>query len=71
MYGLISLYLGYLVYLIIFLRRKRHDILYRKITIILGVKLLILTFLYFAFFSHKMTKVERSKNIQNLIINQY
>lgn len=70
MYGLIALYLGYLIYLVIFFRSKKRDFLSKEVTIILGVKLVVLTIVYLVFFSEKMTKVEREKNIQKIIINQ-
>ena len=70
MHGLISLYLGYAIYLVIFFRAKRRDPLYQKVTILLAIKLLILTALYFAFFDKKMSKEQRQTNIENLIINQ-
>ncbi len=72
MYGLISLYLGYLIYLIIFFRfRKRNNSLYKKITIFLGVKLLFLTILYFVFFDNKITKEERQNDLQNLVTTNF
>lgn len=70
MYGLISLYLAYAIYLVIFFRSKKCDLLYKKITILLATKLVILTSIYFAFFSHKMTKLERNQNIQKVILTQ-
>lgn len=70
MHGLIALYLGYAIYLVIFFRSKKRDFLSKKITIFLGVKLAILTLLYFAFFSEKMTKHERQERLQNLITNE-
>lgn len=69
MYGLITLYLGYIIYLVIFFRTKKHNFLYKEITIILGIKLIILTALYIFFFSHKMTKIEKTQKIQNIILN--
>lgn len=69
MYGLLSLYLGYLIYLIIFFRSSKNgNVLYKKITIFLGIKLIFLTILYFAFFSHKMSKEQRQDNLEKLII---
>lgn len=70
MYGLIALYLGYAIYLIIFFRSKKTDFLSKKVTIVLGVKLLILTLLYFLFFDHKMTRDQRKENIQHVIIDK-
>jgi 4-amino-4-deoxy-L-arabinose transferase-like glycosyltransferase len=70
MYGLISLYLAYVIYLIIYFRSDKRDLLYKKITLILGLKLIILTSLYLAFFNQKMTKDERNNNIQNLILTE-
>ncbi len=70
MYGLIALYLGYALYLIIFIRSKKRDFLSKEITFFLGLKLVALTLLYFFFFSDKMTKLEREKNIQNLIVTE-
>jgi len=68
MYGLLSLYLGYLIYLIIFFRSsKSGNSLYKKITIFLGIKLLFLTLLYFAFFDNKISKKERQENLEKLI----
>jgi len=67
MYGLISLYLGYFIYLLFFFRSKKCDALAKKITIFLGIKLVLLTVIYFAFFSEKMTKEQRQQNLQNLI----
>lgn len=66
MYGLISLHLAYAIYLVIFFRTKKRNALYKKITILLGIKLVILTTIYFAFFSHKMT----NQNIQKVILTQ-
>lgn len=66
MYGLISLYLGYAIYLVIFFRSKRRDALAKKITIFLGIKLVLLTAIYLVFFSEKMTKEQRQQNLQNL-----
>jgi hypothetical protein len=68
MHGLISLYLGYIIYLIIFFRVKKRDSLYKKVTILLGIKLLLLTAIYLVFFSDKMTKEQRQSHIENLII---
>lgn len=70
MYGLLALYLGYIVYLVIFFRHKNPSKLYRKITILLAIKLALLTAIYLAFFDHKMTKEQRRKNIDSIIINQ-
>ena len=70
MYGLIALYLGYIIYLGLFFYSKKRDFLSKEITIILGIKLIILTFLYFFFFSEKMTKTERKENIYKLILTQ-
>lgn len=72
MYGLLALYLGYFVYLFLFFyfasNTKYIDLLYKKITIVLGIKLAILTVLYFFFFSEKMSQEERKENIQKLIL---
>lgn len=68
MYGLITLYLGYIIYLIIFFRAKKRNRFYKEITVILGLKLAFLTLLYFFFFSDKMTKLERIENIENIIL---
>ena len=70
MHGLIALYFGYAIYLAIFFRCKRRDSLYRKITIVLTIKILLLTAIYLAFFKHKMTLEERQKHLQSIIINQ-
>lgn len=67
MYGLICLYAGFAIYLIIFFRCKKTDFLSKKITILLGIKLTILTVLYFSFFSEKMIKEERKENFETLI----
>ena len=68
MHGLIALYLGYIIYLVIFFRAKKRDRFYKEITVILGLKLLLLTSLYFFFFDHKMTKTERKENVKNVIL---
>jgi hypothetical protein len=68
MYGLISLYLAYIIYLVIFFRLKKHRPLYKKITLFLGIKLIFLTLLYFAFFDNRLTRQERDKTVQNLIL---
>jgi hypothetical protein len=68
MYGLLALYFGYLIYLIFYFRHKKPDSLVKKITIFFGIKLIILTMLYFFFFSHKMTKEERKINIETIIL---
>ncbi|MBU6141135.1 MAG: hypothetical protein KGP29_06250 [Proteobacteria bacterium] len=70
MHGLISLYLGYAIYLIIFFRLKKRTPLLKKITIFLGIKLLSLTLIYALFFSEKMTKSDRQEQVEKLIINQ-
>lgn len=70
MYGIIALHIGYAIYLAIFLRHKDPSKLYRKVTILLGIKLALITAIYLAFFNHKMTREERQKNIQSVIINQ-
>jgi hypothetical protein len=70
MHGLISLYLGFLIYLVIFFRYHRRSAIARKITIVLGVKLLILTVLYFLFFAQKMTKEQRKESLEKIIINE-
>jgi glucan phosphoethanolaminetransferase (alkaline phosphatase superfamily) len=67
MYSLLALYIGFTIYLIIFLRFKKTDNLARKITIFLTLKLAILTIIYFMFFSEKMTKEQRQKNIETII----
>ncbi len=67
MHGLISLYLGYIIYLVIFFRAKKRDGLYRKVTILLGIKLLLLTAIYLVFFSDKMTKEQRQQNLEQII----
>lgn len=68
MHGLIALYLGYAIYLIIYFHHKKPDFLSKKVTIFLGIKLIILTVLYFCFFNHKMTKEERTENIETIIL---
>ena len=70
MHGLAALYLGYFIYLVIYLRCQKPSEMARKITIFLGVKLVILTAIYFLFFHHKISKYERHKNWEKLIINQ-
>ena len=70
MHGLIALYLGFFLYLIIFLHFKKRDALAKKITIFFAIKLLLLTALYFGFFAKKMTKEQRQKNIENIITSQ-
>ncbi len=67
MYGLVALYIGYFVYLLIFFRAKKRDALGKKITIFLGLKLVLLTVIYLKFFNHKITKEQRQENLQNLI----
>jgi hypothetical protein len=69
MYGLIALYLGYVIYLVVFFRFHQRSALAKKITILLGIKLLLITILYFSFFSQKITKSERQKNIESIIVN--
>ncbi len=68
MHGLISLYFGYFIYLFFFFRFRKRSALAQKITIFLGVKLLFLTLIYFAFFSQKVTKERRQENIKTLIL---
>lgn len=68
MYGLLALYIGYIIYLILYFRYKQHDSFAKKITFFFGIKLIILTLLYFFFFSHKMTKEERKINIETIIL---
>jgi hypothetical protein len=68
MYGLLALYIGYIIYLIFYFRHKKPDSFAKKITIFFGIKLIILTLLYFFFFSHKMTKEERKINIETIIL---
>ena len=70
MYGLISLGLGYAIYLVLFFKFKNRDFLSKEVTIILGIKLLLLCLIYFFFFSEKMTKPERSKKIEQLILTE-
>ena len=67
MFTLLALYIGFAIYLIIFLRFKKTDSLARKITALLALKLAILTIIYFMFFSEKMTKEQRQKNIETII----
>jgi hypothetical protein len=68
MYGLIALYLGYAIYLVIFFRSKEKNFLGKEITIILGIKLVLLTAIYLLFFSDKMTKKQRQESVQQVII---
>ena len=68
MYGLLALYIGYIIYLIFYFRHKKPDSFAKKFTIFFGIKLIILTLLYFFFFSHKMTKEERKINIETIIL---
>lgn len=70
MYGLISLYLGYAIYLVIFFRSQKPTTFYKEVTIALGLKLIIITGLYFLFFSHNLTKIERKNNIEKLILTK-
>ena len=70
MHGLIALYIGYAIYLMFFFRSKNRDFLSKKITILLGLKLVILTSIYLLFFNNKMTKLERQEKLQQLIINE-
>jgi hypothetical protein len=67
MHGLIALYLGFFIYLIFYFRFKKKNALAKKITIFLAIKLLFLTILYLIFFSDKMTKEQRQKNIETII----
>jgi len=68
MYALISLYIGFVIYLIIYIKHKNKNYLSRKITIFLAIKLIFLTVIYFAFFSSKMPKNDIAKNFENKII---
>jgi len=68
MYGLLALYIGYVIYLIFYFRHKKPDSFAKKITIFFGIKLTILTLLYFFFFSDKMTKEQRKINIETIIL---
>lgn len=70
MYTLIMLYSGYFIYLAIFFRCKSKDRIYKKVTIILAVKLVILTILYLMFFSDKMTKEERIENLGKIFSSE-
>lgn len=69
MHGLIALYLGYAIYLVIFFRSKEKNFLGKEITIILALKLVLLTAIYLLFFSDKMTKQDRQESVQKIIIN--
>lgn len=69
MHGLAILYLGYFIYLTIYFRYDAPTKLAKKITLFLGIKLLVLTAVYFAFFHHKMSKYERQQQLDKLIIN--
>lgn len=68
MYALITLYFGYLVYLTLLFFYKKKDYLSKRIAILLAFKLIVLTVLYVLFFSQKMTKEERQKNLQTIIL---
>jgi uncharacterized membrane protein len=70
MYALISLYIGYAIYLWMFFRAKKHDFFSKKIAIALGIKLAILTLLYFVFFNQKLTTSQRIENLHHLITNK-
>ena len=69
MHGLIALYFGFAIYLVIFFRSKKPSALAKKTTIFLGIKLLLISLIYFLFFSQKFTKLERQENIKSIIIN--
>ncbi len=76
MYSLITLYLGYLIYLIIFFRKKnllkksnkKISFLYQEITIILGIKLILITFIYYYFFNNKIPKNIIYENLHQQIL---
>ena len=76
MYSLITLYFGYFVYLIIFFRKKKlikitnkkNFSIYREITIILGIKLILLSIIYFYFFSNKIPKKLIYENLNQQIL---
>jgi hypothetical protein len=76
MYSLITLYFGYFVYLIIFFRKKKliqktkekSFLVYREITIILGIKLILLTVIYICFFSNKIPKKVIYENLNQQIL---
>jgi hypothetical protein len=70
MYALIALYLGFAIYLIIFLRCKNRDFVSRKITIFLAIKLLLLTIIYLLFFSDKMSPSKRQSAFEQIIFEE-
>jgi hypothetical protein len=70
MHTIITLCLGYIVYLVIFFRVKDRSFLYKEITVILGIKLVIISALYFCFFDQKMTKNQKEENVYKLIVTK-
>lgn len=70
MYGLIALYIGFSIYLLFFFSFKKKDKIAKKITILLAIKLIFLTGLYFIFFSNKFTKIEKQNNFEEIIFSK-
>jgi hypothetical protein len=70
MHGLIALYLGYAIYLVIFFRYKSRDAMARKITIFLAIKLVLLTIIYLLFFADKMSPSARQQNFEQKIFTK-
>jgi hypothetical protein len=76
MYSLITLYCGYFIYLIVFFRQKKfikknskkNIFLYKEVTIILGIKLILLTLIYYYFFSNKIPKKVIYENLNQQIL---
>ena len=70
MHTIITLYLAYIIYLVIFFRSQNRSFLYKEITVILGLKLVILTSIYFLFFDHKMTKEQKQEGVYESIVTK-
>lgn len=76
MHSLIILFLGYVIYLIIFFRKKillkknhkKISFLYQEITIILGIKLVLITIIYLYFFNNKIPKNLIYENLNQQIL---
>lgn len=76
MHSLITLYCGYFIYLIIYFRKKKlikkhskkNIFLYKEVTIILGIKLVLLTLIYCYFFSNKIPKKIIYENLHQQIL---
>lgn len=70
MHGLIALYLGYAIYLVVFFRYKNRDATARKITIFLAIKLVLLTIIYLLFFVDKMSPSARLQTFEQKIFTK-